>query len=1104
MMRKWQVVGIEIGSCEGPVCENPNWLDEFIYFYDRYTPNKTGLIFEEVGSWQKAWPSSARWLTEEEMENKYGEPIPFPTCQNDCIQAPPGTPGKAGETAKDDPFYFNNPWLPEIIGGEIPENIEELREKNLLGGSDPLDRVHLPVKLFWWNIPGWHEGWIENENLKKPDNDPENIAYIHSYIIRFDNVNREDRPVTFYRHEVVNRLIEDENTSIDYIQAQSLYERLLEENHRSYERYRRYMNDSRSLDTIRYDRDNIIGCDDCGWEKEIWLKTNTFNPLEYSPLYDYERKHRDLIKEDLLERFSDQDPEVENLIKDIIIEAYNSYGRPGFFRSGAEHHFTLQASCYPHDYLEEGSGRWGPEARFSFQVSDAPELISPLDPNWVSPYDPKKYDPEFSASRLKFEDYGYDEGYQYPAEKSNENYLEEFRGISYLDASDLSPLWNRITNHLFLQNEVAFREEFRWTQQWYQTDPGTEPRPPRTYLLSFGEGIKVLQENIDKYGNPVLEDCHNQLIDTFGGQPICTYTTRPRGTHETYLRYPLPNYLDREFEFFTLPEAIDRDIYSWNVSACRDLGATDCTDFSQMWRFQLDQREEERIFPPRNSRPLDINDQRVSENEGTVGFPFSIRWERRFGARSYVFRIAPKEDVDIENDIFPAMDARITRGEEIRYFLEDLENELFELNTSYLWDVKACWDDRVDHDKETPQEIIGWAEENKQCSDWSSEYYDSAPFKFKTTGRPPHLSFPTGSDLIHLPINFEWEEVPGAKGYIFFLQEDASEYKLLMSDTVLGNIITENRNAVSAKITPRNNLLYDGMINLYSAEEGVAIYHWQVASCASPIEEETSIIPTVSEMNEKREKYNCGRFNDIADSDLADPGYFFPFLPAPINLSPGNTDDTDPTKINIDNSQQVLRWDSVETAKNYLVTIGSMDYFGTNQFTVENNYLFYNFDEQGRYYWNVRACLDDCENFRHRSQSSESYYLEVIAPQIMGGVVPCGRTTNIFPPGHPIDSRESCRPVHLLVMMGLIIENILVKIIIPYSLVLLLLYTGYLYYTGLGDPKTMQTVFKIWEYALKGYLLIILAWFIIGIFLSLIGYQFGIWWDISVGDIEPF
>jgi len=1307
MMRKWQVVGIEIGRCEGtqpnPDCSNPTWRDEFIYFYDRYTPDKKGDLFEEVGSWQKAWPSSGRWLTENQMEEKYGEPIPFPTCQTDCLQAPPGVPEEVGAFKQEDPYYFNNPWLPDLIGGEIPQNIEHLREKDILGGNNPLSRAPLPVKIFWWNIPGWHEGWIENGELKFCDNDdPENIACVDSYIIRFDNINREDRPPKFHRHEVINRLIDEKFGGDEdrYEDAQDIFDTLESYNHDAYRSYREDQNDSRALDVMRYDRDNIVGCNNCGMEKEIWLETNTFNPLSFEPKYDYERDHREYMKEYMLERHDD--PTVREIIKDT----YNSYGRPAFFRSDTEHTFSLQAACSRHDYLEEEEGAKGPEATFSFETSDAPELIAPLDPNWVSPYDPKEYDPNFDPTRLKAEEYDYPDGYRYPAETGDtgveagtyeldgmdltdpisqhlnppdnpvevdlddgttvervatdgtsgdpkivdgepsesardyQEYIREnaptsdnlayqivhaggdpnippeeywpniiptarivqeihnhfggaidvtsaYRSLSYnrthvpqssdnsqhvqntaidfgltgtsnraiynyalnlrqngyfsggvglyggfvhidtrgsnatwdlsfhpgfesttMEAgqpnylkeesslrswvdqvSDPNSIWDEDPNSLVLQDHVSFREELEWAQQWYQETPDSRPVPPRNYLLSIGEGTRVTTETISEYGDPVLEDCHTQLTQTFFGSPICILRYRPRNTEEAQHRFPEPNHRDRDMEFFTLPEDEGVDLYSWNVASCKEREASDCTSFSQMWRFQLDAREEERLFAPTNVRPPNLKQAIVEEDDATVGFPFTIEWERRFGAMSYVYRLR-------EADGSEWIDAKIQSGNEVYYDQDDLSGELimpgmpptpidrtFDLDTNYEWDIKACWDSHTDHgfDEDDTEAILDWAEENKQCSSWRSETDASAPFEFKTTGRPPsYVNSPTGN--VEYPIHFDWESVPGAKSYAVAI----TGYDIFSPV----NFETEYFIVPESEFDYYDDLLVE------------TNYNYSIHSCALPVEEIEEFETDDSNAFEaRRASLRCGN---------AGSNDFVVILLPPTELRPGTIDSTNPSVISSDELTQTLDWNSVPGAEGYRVEITGPG--GTEEIITEETFATHTFsspDTSVIYEWTVQSCLTpDCEIYDDvsgaddedvRSPPSVTHYIEVRNPYFLDfvGVVPCGRNVDIFYDNPNLDSRDDCEAIHLFVMIALIIEEILVKIIIPYSLVVLLLYTGYLYYTGLGDPKTMKKVFKIWEAALKGYLLILLSWIIVGVFLTLVGYQFGTWWEIA-------
>ncbi len=1112
LMRKWQVVGIQVGTCgmdvrdAGEECDEPIWLeDKYIAYYDRYVPEEQGIVFEEVGSWQKAWPPTDlpedaaadgaggtnpedAWRTEEQLMEEYGEPVPFPVCQSDCLQPPPGVPGELGDFDQEDPYYFNNPWLPEIIGGEVPDNIDILREKNILGGSDPLRRVSLPTKLFWWNVPGWHDGWIEDGELQECEG-PEDIACVNHYVIRFDNINREDRPAKFHRHEVINRLMEE---GFDYSEASRVFEELEEENHRTYQDYRRtetpdlfrrgLVTDTRYiLDVMRYDRDNIIDCDECGVEKEIWLDENSFNPLEFDPVYDYERPQREWMMDHMLDKFDGSDP-IDEEIQDIIRDTYQSYGRPSFFRSGSEQTYSLQAACKPHDYLEKsedmdrGEGRWGPEANFSFETSDSPEPISPIDPNWVSPYDPKKYDPGYDPTRLKAEEYDYDEGYVYPWEDE----MREEENLSSLGADSFRNLWGSSTGNLILQDRVAFREELEWAQQWYQPYPtrrpyenvlwGRRPRPPELYKLSFGEGTRVTSSTETSFDGPVLEDCHTQLTDTFEENPICSYKTRPREHHESQHIYPGPNHLDQELEYFTLPEDEEIDIYSWNVSTCRDRGEIDCTDFSQMWRFQMDQEEVKEMIPPSAGNPKNEKRPGVSMDDATTGLPFTLQWNRRFGARSYVYRLR-EEGEDWK-------EAKILTGNQVRYEVEDLE-----VDTEYEWDVKACWDQETDHPYENYQvnQIINWAENNKECSEWREDYDPShAPFRFKTTGHPPEEMTPEGGADSEFPINFKWEEIPGAESYVLALYEqDVGITMASLTDT--GGMGGDFEGGF---VTSDPDYLHERGINFWDDLGNPQQYIWAVASCVLPPEEDDDFLFYETTVEEMQEELICGSASDWT--------VFIPSMPAPENLSPGESDISDPERIPLADSYQELSWDEVEGADYYLVDIDGE----SEDIITDSTSIVYEFEELGNFGWSVSACSDsDCHVYR-RSEASHAY-VEIFSEALTDGIVPCGREVNIFDPAQPVDSRDDCEPAHLFVLFGLIIQEILLKMVIPYSLVVLLLYTGYALYTGMGDTRTMQRVYKLWNAALKGYVLILASWLIVGAVLTLIGYQFGVWWEIS-------
>ena len=1435
LMRKWQIVGLEVGTCTdespGPDCD-VQWLDEYVAYYDRYVPEEEGVIFDEVGSWQKAWPPTDTgggtnpedaWRTEHQLMEEYGEPVPFPTCQSDCLQAPPGVPGELGDYNQEDPYYFNNPWLPDLIGGEDPENIEELREYNVLGGNNPLNSVPLPTKLFWWNIPGWHEGWIEDNEFKECEG-PEDIACVNSYIIRFDNINREDRPPKLYRDKTVYRVKEEllqnypgQYDRVEaYKRAQRIFNDLENAFSRSYEEYRRHTKDTRRVDGIRYDRDNILHCDECGGELEVWLDENKFNPLEYDPIIDYEREHRDWMLAYLLDELPDKrghiyqvvtEEEQDDFVDELIEDEFKSYGRPAFFRSGAEHSYSLQAACSPHDYLEKssemerGEGRWGPRATFSFQAHDGPELISPLDPNWVSPYHSKEYEPNHNESRVRtgedHDHYGDEriDGYRYPAEEypdgfnptpstpgtgtpgagggggggggaggnaedpgeedpeegefldsgltagepeedpnnpgmecstsglrkgdapqqevidrvsvggrthqelyanwllnqgidpdladeiasaggvttippvfeegdhlhcwkkmiptaevvkevnnwfhltstyrdedhnfssnvrgsqtsyhmrnnaidlqrgrtnspnqelyweldnllndnvgrltwypkvmeggdirrgsfvhidtrpqsegggwrshihdnnspiyeeenplassqnknlasnlnygrvlgsatgGSGNYMQETVSFKdWLEENDYEFIWNEDPESLVLQDAVPFRENLEWAQIWYQQNPDRDHHhpasPARMYQLSLGDSYRVT-EDTTSHSDPVLEWCHPQLTRTFKERPICDYFKVSRGTGEQVRNYAMPTREDRTIEYFFLPEDDEEEerVYSWSVAACRESDESYCTNYSQMWRFQIDQNEEERLFAPRSLNPKNIALPQVDDDDGTVGFPFYIEWDRSFGVDSYVYRL--REEGSSWDDV---LDASIQREREVRYSISDLEDNIFELDTAYEWDIKACWDEKVNHGQDNPQDILNWAEANKSetCTNWRSEDFGDAPFQFRTTGRPPEIIYPEENEKGTYPVTFDWESVPGAESYALIVCE-----KGLLSTC---NLIYAN-NAQIGALTPESSYTYPYSIRLDRE------YELTLHSCAEGVDELKQYY------HEPDPDFDVRNIDDILiDSfglscytgDRANIDFEFQ-LEGPNNLRPGTDDPSEPEFTSLEDSIKTISWEKIENVDYYQVeirkdntnstsinTVHAEDYDFPGKELIRGNNLTYDFSEYGNYEISVKGCLkpavvgDDCAQGMLGEATTTYLHVGEIEPDYDGlirGIVPCG--TQVDNPNLDWDTTESCNPGHLFVLFLLIIEEVIFKVIFPLSLFFLLLYTGYLYYTSLGDPKTMQKVFKVWEGALKGYLLIFLAWVIVGLLLALLGYQasiFGEWSEIT-------
>ncbi len=464
----------------------------------RYLPDASGEVFEDCQSWQMPWPMEMRgeWLTQEDLLSEYGEPIPLCACQGECLESPPGNPSNLSEVV---PHYYNTPHYPELLSGDIAS----LVEKNILGGSNPLKSAPLPVKLHWWHVPGWKDGFLE-DGMEKECQGPEDIKCVTSYIIRFDNINSFDGPVRIDREVILNYFNIDENSPFDdYLEAQRKYEALIRVAREAYDDMRRRAGDHAQRDVIRSSRDNILGCNECGEEKEIWLDINTFNPLSFEPKFDYYREDVH-PREDYIQSFhrvagqrlgDDYDDALRSFLENEVLK---NYGYPCFFRSGAEHTYSLKAACSPHDYLideDDPQTRFSKEAVFSFKTSDAPEPIYPLDSNWVLPYDPKEYDPGFDPNRL----------FRIVEITDQEGEVEEV-----IESMYIHPVERLAEDFFFSEEEHSFtrtslREEVGWCQTWIQEDPSVTPYPPTSYRLNLGQGIIVSAETSSDYP-PVAED----------------------------------------------------------------------------------------------------------------------------------------------------------------------------------------------------------------------------------------------------------------------------------------------------------------------------------------------------------------------------------------------------------------------------------------------------------------------------------------------------------------------------------------------------------------------------------------------------------------------
>jgi hypothetical protein len=361
------------------------------------------------------------------------------------------------------------------------------------------------------------------------------------------------------------------------------------------------------------------------------------------------------------------------------------------------------------------------------------------------------------------------------------------------------------------------------------------------------------------------------------------------------------------------------------------------------------------------------------------------------------------------------------------------------LNTVYSWRVQPC----LDYEAEV-------------CEDaWFG------PWSFKTTGQPPQLGNPAGDDVV-FPLRFEWQAVGGARSYVFKIQGPGLSIEKPVERTEL-------------------SLGYPDL-------KQETTYTWQVKTCAGI------------------EGNVCGEYSS--------PQSFKTFkLDQPAELTP-----EDNGEIYTYQSLYNISWQPVQGARfyQYEVTFTSADPADPKtgecqpllgqKIVLEPENITTNPSVSlplacwGDYQWQVRACLDEeCEDAGNSSPSqSFSFVAREAPPGERLGLVPCGR--DAYDPTTPWDETEKCQIKHLFIMLFTIIDFFLWKVI-PWILVLLALASGVIFYFSakMEAPDPITKVKSLWKAAGIGLIIIFSAWFAVTLFLTVFGYQvgvFGPWWQI--------
>jgi hypothetical protein len=464
------------------------------------------------------------------------------------------------------------------------------------------------------------------------------------------------------------------------------------------------------------------------------------------------------------------------------------------------------------------------------------------------------------------------------------------------------------------------------------------------------------------------------------------------------------SFLDRE-GFFTKDTE-----YRWEVAFCLREDGTGCKDFGQKWGFKtgISPLQEFGLISP----PNDPNGNRAVE------LPITLDWQDKPGINSFIYEINPGK---ISGVVGPS---------QVNFNYPTLS-----LNTLYRWKVKPCWD---------------W--EGQYCEeDWTEEWY------FKTTGAAPELIYPTSDALnVPIPVEFDWEDVSGAKSYNYEVASDPGFV-----------------NIVARGLVEDSNLSLD-----YPGLKMLTDYWWRVKTCA---DREGSICGGWT----KGIRFKTFKLSSPSSPLPEDNGEIFTYQ-MPITFS----------------------WSQVQGARfyrykiNYILKsseeIGECPLEKVAEKIVNQASDLVSLNCLGNYQWQVQACLD--ENCQETGDWSSLWSFTLSQKAVPGekGLVPCGRTYD--DPDTPWNEREPCQIKHLFLLLRNLINFLLWQVSLL-VLVFLVIATGIIYYFSMGAPATIVNIREVWKAAGKGYALIFLAWIIVNLILILFGYKIGIfghWWQISL------
>lgn len=470
--------------------------------------------------------------------------------------------------------------------------------------------------------------------------------------------------------------------------------------------------------------------------------------------------------------------------------------------------------------------------------------------------------------------------------------------------------------------------------------------------------------------------------------------------------------------------------FDWSIKPCSStlgLCVSPYGDYSQTWQIKTAESD---LGEVKNIIPRD---------NAKVGVPIHFSWIPPTG---YIYSYFELYDAKGSNPLFK-LDQR-----GFSLIVPDAGID-FKIGETYRWRFKNCTD-----------------EKGEVCDNWSSFY------EFTITGDPPKLIAPEG-DIHTSRIAFDWENVEGADHYIFKINIDGNEIKQ------------------EAKY---NTLNYEVSTDKFPLQVNQD-YSWSVQTCAD------------------KDSSKCGDFSlEMTFKEV---------LGIPGKTRPSNESFTVYKNRSVD-----LTWEAVPGGELYEVSItkykhkcdenGCEDVIDGQEIIKTTNTNSYTFmpGSLGIYAWKVRACLAD--DFCTKDWSNENkivFYQDNIsditsdkydkgsAPspddhkKAKAGLVPCGKRFD--DPTTPWDETEKCEFKHVILLTRNIVDFTVWQFI-PALIVIMLLYTAGLYFfTSILNAEIpnynniISTTKDIWKYLGLGFLILLVAWFVLDLILHFLGFDTG-------------